>query len=239
MGTFNVTQLWKDFLFIQQKVVRVRVEITSTSYRNQAITYKAVIAGYIDRPGPGLELAKLEKDGKLFMSSGLHVLYCHITELKLLDNVNANCINELGKLYPFKYIPVLKTAYNHTYMIETFGHNEPNPILQYDNNPVPMTEDGKIDMPYLKTLIALQPQKYYISTWLHKTGVYKYTTEHNLAEGGSEAICTGDIIKQMGYNSKQKFHDMWFSTFREHSVSFSHWYKIYQHEKAQHTRLLK
>ena len=113
------------------------MEITSTSYRNQAITYKAVIAGYIDRPGPGLELAKVEKDSKLFMSSGLYVIYCHITELKLLDNVNANCIDVLGKLYPLKYVPVHKAAYDHTYMIETFGHNHPNPILQYNNNHSP------------------------------------------------------------------------------------------------------
>jgi hypothetical protein len=195
---FQCNLTWKNFPFIQQKVVGVRVEITSTSYRNQAITYKAVIAGYIDRPGPGLELAKLEKDSKMFMSSGLYVLYCHITELKLLDNINANCIDVLGKLYPLKYVPVHKAAYDHTNMIETFGHNQPNLILQYDNNPVPMTEDGKINMPYLKVLVALQPQKYGISTWLLKTGVYKYATEHNLAEGVSEAICTGDIIKQMG-----------------------------------------
>jgi hypothetical protein len=60
---FQCNTTWKDFPFIQQKVVRVRVEITSISHRNQAITYKAVIAGYIDRPGLGLELAKLEKDG--------------------------------------------------------------------------------------------------------------------------------------------------------------------------------
>ena len=63
-------------------------------------------------------------------------------------------------------------------MIETFGHNEPNPILQYNNNPVSLTGDGKIDMPYLKALIDLLPQKYGISTWLHKTDVYKYATEH-------------------------------------------------------------
>ncbi len=122
-----------------------------------------MIAGYIDRPGLGLELAKLEKDGKLFTSSGLYVLFCHITDLKLLDNINANCIDVLGKLHPLKYVPVHKAAYDHTYMIETFGHNQPNPILHYDNNPVPMTEDGKIDMPYLKALVALQPQKYGIS----------------------------------------------------------------------------
>jgi hypothetical protein len=118
-------------------------------------------------------------------------------------------------------------------MIETFGHNQPNPILQYDNNSVPMTEDGKINMPYLKALVALQPQKYGISTWLHKTGVYKYAAEHNLSQGVSEALRTRDIIKQMGYDSEQKFHDMWFNTFREHSLSFSHWYEIYRHEKAQ------
>ncbi len=85
-----------------------------------------MIAGYIDRPGLGLELAKLEKDGKLFTSSGLYVLFCHITELKLLDNVNANCIDILGKLCPLKYISVHKAAYDHNYMIETFGHNQPD-----------------------------------------------------------------------------------------------------------------
>jgi len=54
-----------------------------------------VVAGYIDRPGPGLELAKLKKDSKLFTSSGLYVLYCHITDLKMLDNINANSIDVL------------------------------------------------------------------------------------------------------------------------------------------------
>ncbi len=68
---------------------------------------------------------------------------------------------------------------------------------------------------------------YGISTWLHKTGVYKYATEHNLAEGVSEAIRTGDIIKQMDYDSEQKFHDIWFSTFCKHLLSFWHWYEIF------------
>jgi hypothetical protein len=67
--------------------------------------------------------------------------------------------------------------------------------------------------------------------------VYNYTTEHNITEGVSEALPTGDIIKQMGYDSKQKFHIMWFSTFCEHTLSFSHWYKLYQHEKAQQIEL--
>ncbi len=106
-------------------------------------------------------------------------------------NINANCIDVLGKICPLKYVTVHKAAYDHSYMIETFGHNEPNPILEYNNNPVPLTEDGKIDIPYLKALIDLQPQKYGISTWLHNTGVYKYTTEHNLSEGVSEVLCTG------------------------------------------------
>ena len=52
---FQCNPTWKDSPFIQQNVIGVRVEITSTSYRNYAITYKAVIAGYIDRPGLGLE----------------------------------------------------------------------------------------------------------------------------------------------------------------------------------------
>ena len=129
--------------------------------------------GYIDRPGPGLELAKLEKDGKLFTSSGLYVLYCHITDLKMLDNINANSIDVLEKLYPLKYVSVHKATYDHSYMIETFGHNDPDPILLYSNNPVPLTEDDKIDMAYLKALIDLQLQKYGISTWLYKTGVYR------------------------------------------------------------------
>ena len=124
-------------------------------------------------------------------------------------------------------------------MIKTFGQNEPNPILQYNNNPVPFTEDGKIDMPYLKALIDLQPPKYGISTWLHKTGVYKYATEHNLSEAVSEVLRTGDITKQMGSHAEQKFLNQWFSTFCKHSLSFTHWYDIYQHEKAQQLELAK
>ena len=50
---FQCDSTWKDVPFIEQKVVGVRVEITLTSYPNGTITYKAVIAGYIDRPGPG------------------------------------------------------------------------------------------------------------------------------------------------------------------------------------------
>jgi len=125
---FKCNTNWKDYPFLQQKVVIVKVEITSNSQCNQPITYTAVIAGYIDRPGPGLELAKLEKDSKLFLSSGHYVLYCHITDIKLLYKINTNCINILGKLHPLKYVPVHKVAYDQNYMIETFGHNEPNPI---------------------------------------------------------------------------------------------------------------
>ena len=80
---FQFNPTWKDFPFIPQNVVGVRVEIISASYQNQAIIYKTVISGYINRPGPGLELAKLEKDGKLFTSSTLYVLYLsliHISE---------------------------------------------------------------------------------------------------------------------------------------------------------------
>jgi hypothetical protein len=94
---------------------------------------------------------------------------------------------------PLKYVTVHKAAYE---------HNEPNPISQYNNNPVPLTEDGKIDIPYLKALIDLQPQKFGISTWLHKTGVYKYATEHNFSEGVSEVLRTGDITKQMGSHTE-------------------------------------
>ena len=61
-----------------------------------------------------------------------------------------------------------------------------------------MTEDGKIDMPYLKALIALQPQKYGINTWLHKSCVFKYAAEHNLSKGVSESLRTGDIIVTLG-----------------------------------------
>ena len=32
---------------------------------------------------------------------------------------------------------------------------------------------------------------------------------------------------------------MWLSTFCKHTLSFSHWYKIYQHEKAQQIELAK
>jgi hypothetical protein len=132
-----------------------------------------VVASYIDRPGPSLELAKLKKDSKLFTSSGLYVLYCHIRDLKMLDNINANSIDVLEKLYPLKYVSVHKATYDHSYMIKIFGHNDPDQILLYSNNPVPLTEDDKIDMAYLKALIDLQLQKYGISTWLHKTGVYR------------------------------------------------------------------
>ncbi len=84
-----------------------------------------MIAGYIDRPGPGLELAKLEKDGKLFTSSSLYVLNCHIRELKLLDIINANCIEVLGRLYPLKYVTVHKAAYDHTLFSKKGIKNNP------------------------------------------------------------------------------------------------------------------
>jgi hypothetical protein len=37
---FQCDSTWKDVPFIQKKVVRVRIEITLTSYRNGTITYK-------------------------------------------------------------------------------------------------------------------------------------------------------------------------------------------------------
>ena len=87
-------------------------------------------------------------------------------------------------------------------MNKTFGHNEQNPILRYNNKPVPLTGDGNIEMTYLKALIDLQPKKYGISTWLHKTGVYKYTIKHNLTAGVSEVLHIGEITKQMGSQIK-------------------------------------
>ena len=138
---------------------------------------------------------------------------CHITELKLLQDINVYCIDVLGKLYSLQYVFVHKAAYNHCYMNKTFGHNEQNPILRYNNKPVPLTGDGNIEMTYLKALIDLQPKKYGISTWLHKTGVYKYTIKHNLTAGVSEVLHIGEITKQMGSQIEQKLHDMWFTTF--------------------------
>jgi hypothetical protein len=105
---FQCNSNWKDFPFIQLKVIGVRDEITSTSYQNHVITYKAVIAGYIHRPGPGLELDKLKKDGKLFTSSGLYVLHCQITDNKLLDNIKANCIDVLEKFILSNMFPCTK-----------------------------------------------------------------------------------------------------------------------------------
>jgi len=113
-------------------------------------------------------------------------------ELKLLQDINGYCIDVLGKLYPHKYDFVHKAAYNHCYMNKTFGHNEPNPILCYNNKPVPLIEDGNIEMTYLKALIDLPPQKYGINTWLYKTGVYKYIIDHNLTAGVSEVLHTGE-----------------------------------------------
>jgi hypothetical protein len=98
-------------------------------------------------------------------------------------------------------------------MNKTFRHNEQNPILRYNNKPVPLTGDGNIEITYLKALIDLQPKKYGISTWLHNTGVYKYTIKHNLTAGVSEVLHTGEITKQMGSQIEQKLHDMWFTTF--------------------------
>jgi hypothetical protein len=73
-------------------------------------------------------------------------------------------------------------------------------------------------------------------TKLACTSTQLNTTFH---KGVSESLRTGDIFKQMGYDSEEKFQDMWFNTFREHSLSFSHWYKMYQHERANQIELAK
>ncbi len=60
--TYNPT--WKHYPFMQQKIVGVRIEITSTFLTKDTISYTAAVAGYVDHPTQGLELAKIEKDRK-------------------------------------------------------------------------------------------------------------------------------------------------------------------------------
>lgn len=138
---------------------------------------------------------------------GIYDLYCHITYLRLQDEFSANCIDVLGQLYPFQYIPVHNGGYNHFYKIDTFGHNKPNPILLYNNSSFRPTENGKIDMSYLKALIDLQSKRYGISNCLHKTIVYKCDDEHNLTLGVSEVLRKRKLTKQMGSETEQKLHD--------------------------------
>lgn len=89
--------------------------------------------------------------------------------------------------------------------------------------------DGKIDMPYFKTLIDLQQQKYRISTWLYKTSENKYIANYNLTKCVAEAFQKVEIIKQLGTETEQKLHDTWLATFSNHSLSFAHWYDIHVH----------
>jgi hypothetical protein len=55
----------------------------------------------------------------------------------------------------------------------------------------------------------------------------------------SEVLHTGEITKQMGSQIKHKFYDMWFTNFHDHSLSFTHWYEIYQHERSQEPEFAK
>ena len=98
-------------------------------------------------------------------------------------------------------------GYKNFYKIDTFGHNKPNPILLYNNSSFRPTENGKIDMSYLKALIDLQSQRYGISNCLHKNIVYKCDDEHNLTLGVSEVLQKRKLTKQMGSETEQKLHD--------------------------------
>jgi hypothetical protein len=82
----------------------------------------------------------------------------------------------------------LKTAFDQDYMLEVFGTDQPNPILIYNNQPLPLTPQNLIDTSYLQEVYKLQPQLTGFQICLCKMGVRTYVRSANFNYSSAQSF---------------------------------------------------
>ncbi len=100
-------------------------------------------------------------------------------------------------------MPVLKTAYDQEYLTLVFGRDHLNPMLVYDDQPLPFTSDNCIDISYLQKVYNLQPQTFGFQTWIRQVGIYNFAKTNNIEYSSSQSLDSKDF-KSLDPSQKRK-----------------------------------
>jgi hypothetical protein len=90
-------------------------------------------------------------------------------------------------------MPVLKTAYDQEYLTSVFGRDHLNPMLIYDDQPLPFTPDNRIDISYLQQVYDLGPQTFGFQTWIRQMGIYNFAKNKNYEYSSSQLLDQEDF----------------------------------------------
>jgi len=181
------SQDWKNYPFFFQKICGIWIVITSTNTNiSLTTTYNAVISKHQIEPTIGLTLSKVSRNDKLLTNDNFAVPYVHIQSLRLQDKISHNTIKVFEEEVPLQQMPVLKTAYNQEYLTLVFRRDHLNPMLVYDDQPLPFTSDNCIDVSYLQQVYNLEPQTFGFQTWIWQMGIYNFAKTNNIEYSSSQ-----------------------------------------------------
>ena len=220
-------QEWKHFPFFVQKICGVRIVITSTNANiSSTTTYNAVISKHQTEPTIGLTLSKVSRNDKLLTNDNFTVPYVHIQSIQLQDQISHNTIKVFEEDVPLQRMPVLKTAYDQEYLTSVFGRDHLNPMLVYDDQPLPFTPDNRIDISYLQQVYDLGPQTFGFQTWIRQMGIYNFAKNNNYEYSSSQLLDQEDF-QALDSARQEKLFVSWQYSFPQHCLSFHHWFEFY------------
>jgi hypothetical protein len=209
-------QDWKHFPFFVQKICGVRIVITSTNASiSSTTTYDAVISKHQTEPTIGLTLSKVSRNDKLLTNYNFTVPYVHIQSIRLQDQISHNTIKVFEEEAPLQQMPVLKTAYDQEYLTLVFGCDHLNPMLVYDDKPLPLTPDNRIDISYLQKVYDLGPQTFGFQTWIRQMGIYNFAKNNNYEYSSSQLLDQEDF-KSLNFAQQEKLFISWQYSFPQH-----------------------
>jgi hypothetical protein len=221
------SQDWKAYPFFVQKICGIRVIITSTNANNSSTTtYNPVISKHQTEPSIGLTLSKVSRNDKLCTKDNFTIPYIHIQSLRLQDKISHNTIKVFKEEVPLQQMPVLKTAYDQEYLTLVFRRDHLNPMLVYNDQPLPFTSDNCIDISYLQQIYNLEPQTFGFQTWIRQMGIYNFTKINNIEYSSTQSLDLEDF-KSLDSSQQEKLFISWQDSFCQHCLTFQHWFKFY------------
>jgi hypothetical protein len=221
-------QDWKKLPYVAQKICGVRIVVTSTNANIfSTTTYNAVISKQQLEPALGLMLSRVTRNEKPLTKDNFTVPFAHIQSLKLHNDISYNKIKVLDEETPLIHMPIPKTAYDQEYISSMFSFEQPNPMLVYDDQPLPFTTNNLIDVSYLQQVYNLDVQLFGFQTWLRKMGVHNFSKSENIGYSSSQTLDSEDF-KHLDQALQARLFVTWQESFSQHYLTFHHWFEFYK-----------
>jgi hypothetical protein len=232
ISTVNMDEIkgqdWKKLPYVAQKICGVRIVVTSTNANIFSTTmYNAVISKQQPEPTLGLTLSRVTKNEKLLTKENFTIPFAHIQSLKLYNDISFNKIKVLDEEMPLQHMPILKTAYDQEYISSVFSFDQPNPMLVYDDQPLPFTTNNLIDISNLQQVYNLDVQLFGFQTWLRKMGVHNFSISENIGYSPSPTLDLEDF-KNLDQALQARLFVTWQESFSQHCLTFHHWFEFYK-----------